>query len=155
MKFFSPYSVRFIVKWPSLLVPSQAPEYVALFNTSSITLRAVWAQVPDCCRHGIIRGYRLFLRDNNTEEFVRNETTEAGQYEFEFSPLLKFYGYSVSVLAFTIKGDGPLIEASAMTEEDGKNAFWSEQTNKDARSPKVTKMFEPYHINNRRFFTIS
>lgn len=107
----------------SLLVPSQAPADLALFNTSSVALRAVWSQVPDCCRHGVIRGYRLFLRDNNTGEFVRNETTEAGQYEFEFSPLLKFYGYSVSVLAFTTKGDGPFIEASNMTEEDGEKTF--------------------------------
>lgn len=86
-------------------------------------MRALWAQIPDCCRHGIIRGYRLFLRDNSTGEFVKNETTEAGRYEFEFSLLLKFYGYSVSVLAFTIKGDGPFIEVSAMTDEDGKKAF--------------------------------
>ena len=107
----------------SLLVPSQAPAYLELFNTSSIGLRALWAQIPDCCRHGIIRGYRLFLRDNSTGEFVKNETTEADRYEFEFSLLLKFYGYSVSVLAFTIKGDGPFIEASAMTDEDGKKTF--------------------------------
>lgn len=54
---------------------------------------------------------------------MKNETTEADRYEFEFSLLLKFYGYSVSVLAFTIKGDGPFIEASAMTDEDGKKTF--------------------------------
>jgi len=107
----------------SLLVPSQAPAHLALFNISSTTLRAVWAQVPECCRHGIIRGYRLFLRDSNTGEFVRIEKTEAGQYKFEFSLLLKFYRYSVSVLAFTIKGDGPTIETSAMIDEDGKQAF--------------------------------
>ena len=104
----------------ALLVPSQAPADLELFNTSSTTLRAVWAQVPDCCRHGVIRGYRLFFMDNNTGESVMNETTAAGRYELDFTSLLKFYGYSVSILAFTIKGDGPLSEASAMTEEDGK-----------------------------------
>ncbi|KAJ7374392.1 hypothetical protein OS493_007495 [Desmophyllum pertusum] len=99
-------------------IPSQAPADLELFNTSSTTLRAVWAQVPDCCRHGIIRGYRLFFMDNNTGEFVMNETAAAGRYELDFTSLLKFYGYSVSILAFTIKGDGPLSEVSAMTEED-------------------------------------
>lgn len=93
-------------------------------------MRTVWDQVADCCRHGIILGYRLFLKDNNTGEFVRNETTAAGQYEFEFSLLLKFYGYSVSVRAFTIKGDGPFIEASAMTDEDGKKLGFLIGTNK-------------------------
>lgn len=52
---------------------------------------------------------------------MTNETTLPGLYEFEFSSLLKFYGYDVSILAFTIKGDGPLSgEVSAMTDEDGK-----------------------------------
>ena len=112
------------LKFTFFLVPSQAPADVQLFNTSSTSLKAVWGPVPVCCRHGIIRGYRLFLRDNISRAFVRNETVAAGVYEFEFlSSLLKFYGYSISVLAFTIKGDGPLSEdVSAMTEEDGKVA---------------------------------
>ena len=154
VSFFYRILERFVVKRSlnvssslSLLVPSQAPAYLALFNISSTALRAVWGQVPECCRHGIIRGYRLFLRDNNTGKFVRNETTEAGQYEFEFSLLLKFYGYSVSVLAFTIKGDGPFIETSAMTDEDGKKG----QTNLNTRYAKVTSIIGPNHINNRHY----
>ena len=103
------------------LVPSQAPADVLLFNTSSTSLKAVWGPVPGCCRHGIILGYRLFLKDNIFGSSVRNETAASGEYEFEFSSLMKFYGYSISILAFTVKGDGPLSEnLSAMTEEDGK-----------------------------------
>jgi len=104
-----------------LLVPSQGPVVLRLFNTSSTSLKAVWGTVPDCCRHGIIRGYRLFLSDNNSGEFVRNETAAVGEYEFEFSALLKFYSYSFSILAYTVKGDGALSkDISAMTDEDGK-----------------------------------
>ena len=52
---------------------------------------------------------------------MRNETTGPGQYRFDFSSLKKFYGYRISVVAFTVKGDGALSEdVSAMTEEDGK-----------------------------------
>ena len=105
----------------SLLVPSQAPADVQLFNTSSTSLKAVWGPVPVCCRHGVIRGYRLFLRDNISGAFVRNETAPRSGHEFEFSSLLKYYSYNVSILAFTVKGDGPLsVDVVAMTDEDGK-----------------------------------
>ncbi|XP_078350977.1 phosphatidylinositol phosphatase PTPRQ-like isoform X2 [Oculina patagonica] len=126
-------------------IPSQSPADLELFNTSSTTLKAVWARVLDCCRHGIIRGYRLFLRDINTGEFVANETTPAGQYEFEFSSLLKFYGYSVSILAFTIKGDGPLSEVSAMTDEDVPIGapFDVTGSNTSAWSLQITWDFDP------------
>lgn len=91
-----------------------------LFNTSSTSLKAVWGPVPDCCRYGIILGYRLFLK-NKTGEVAGNETVAGGQYEFEFSSLLKGYPYNFSILAFTSKGDGNLSqEVVAMTEEEGK-----------------------------------
>ena len=52
---------------------------------------------------------------------MSNGSVPAGQYEFEFPSLLKYYAHSVSVLAFTVKGDGALSkEVVAMTEEDGK-----------------------------------
>lgn len=109
------------VSFRSLLVPSQAPANVQLFNTSSTTLKAVWGPVPACCSHGVIRGYRLFLRDNISGAFVRNETALGSRHEFEFSSLLKYYSYNVSILAFTIKGDGPLSkDVVAMTDEDGE-----------------------------------
>lgn len=112
---------KFVPLW---LVPSQAPADVKLFHTSSTSLKAVWDPVPECYRHGIILGYRLFLKDNTSALSVRNETTTADQYEIEFSSLLKFYAYSFSILAFTIKGDGPSSEeVVAMTEEDGKGTF--------------------------------
>lgn len=107
---------------PSLLAPTQAPVDVQLFNTNSTSLKAVWGPVPVCCQHGIIRGYRLFLSDNISGAFVRNETLPGGLSEFEFSPLLKYYGYSFYILAFTIKGDGPLSGGiTSMTGEDGKS----------------------------------
>ena len=116
------------------LVPSQAPADVRLFNTSSTSLKAVWGSVPDCCHHGIILGYRLFLKDNISGEFVRNETAAVGEYGFEFSSLLKFYGYSFSILAFTIKGNGPLSEElSAMTEEDGRSVYLLNRTATDIK----------------------
>ena len=109
-----------------LSVPSQGPVVLRLFNTSSTSLKAVWGPVPNCCRHGIIRGYRLFLRDNTSGEFVKNETAGFGVFEFEFTALLKFYSYRFSILAYTIKGDGSE-DLSAMTDEDGKasNSIYS------------------------------
>ena len=55
---------------------------------------------------------------------VSSGTVTADQYEFEFPSLLKYYAHSVSVLAFTVKGDGALSkEVVAMTEEDGKKVL--------------------------------
>lgn len=99
-----------------------------LFKTSCTSLKAVWSPVPECCRHGIIQ-FRLTLKDNTSEAIVRNETGGfdiGGEYEFEFSALLKGHAYSLSVLAFTRKGDGPSSkQVSAMTEEQGKGKIAS------------------------------
>ena len=106
-----------------LSAPSQAPVNLQLFKTSCTSLKAVWGPVPECCRHGIIE-FRLTLKDNTSKAIVRDETGGfdiGGEYEFEFSALLKGYAYSLSVLAFTRKGEGPSSEqVSAMTEEQGK-----------------------------------
>ena len=110
--------------FPLWLVPSQGPADVQLSNTSSTSLKAVWGRVLQCCRHGIIRGYRLFLKDNSSTAIVSNGTVTAGQYEFEFPSLLKYYAYSVTVLAFTVKGDGALSkDVVTMTDEDGKASY--------------------------------
>lgn len=99
-----------------------------LFKTSCTSLKAVWGPVHECCRHGIIE-FRLTLKDNTSEAIVRNETGGfdiGGEYEFEFSALLKGYAYSLSVLAFTRKGEGPSSEqVSAATEEQGKGKIAS------------------------------
>ena len=105
----------------SFLVPSQAPTDVQLFNTSTTSLKAFWGPVPECCRHGIIHGYHLTLKTNATSEFAQNESVSGGQYELEFSGLLKGYSYRVSISGFTNAGKGPSSEeVVAMTEEDGK-----------------------------------
>ena len=99
-----------------------------LFNTSCTSLKAVWGPVPECCRHGVIE-FRLTLKDNTSGAVVRDETGGfdiGGEYEFEFSALLKGYAYSLSVLAFTRKGEGPSSEqVSAATEEQGKGKIAS------------------------------
>lgn len=99
-----------------------------LFKTSCTSLKAVWGPVPECCRHGIIE-FRLTLKDNTSEAIVRDETGGfdiGGEYEFEFSALLKGYAYSLSVLAFTRKGEGPSSEqVSTATEEQGKGKIAS------------------------------
>ena len=99
-----------------------------LFNTSCTSLKAVWGPVPECCRHGIIE-FRLTLKDNTSKAVVRDEIGGfdiGGEYEFEFSALLKGYAYSLSVLAFTRKGEGPSSEqVSAATEEEGKGKIAS------------------------------
>ena len=58
---------------------------------------------------------------------MSNGTVTAGQYEFEFPSLFKYYAYSVTVLAFTVKGDGALSkDVVTMTDEDGKASYLSQ-----------------------------
>lgn len=106
----------------SLLVPSRPPEDLHAYENNSTSI-IVWSQsVPECCRHGIIRGYRLYLKDCDSGDFVANSTMHDTPPAFLVSGLKKFYSYNVSMLAFTAKGSGPLSEqVTVTTGEDGEH----------------------------------
>lgn len=77
--------------------------------------------MPLIHRDGVILGYRLLLKREDDGPVVWNITVRPDVHGYIFSGLLIFQNYSIQILAFTIKGDGPLSEkVYQMTDESGE-----------------------------------
>ena len=77
--------------------------------------------MPLIHQDGVILGYRLQLQKEDGGPVVWNITVAADVHGYIVSDLLIFQNYSVQILAFTIKGDGPLGEkVYQMTDESGE-----------------------------------
>lgn len=105
----------------SFSVPSKPPVNLAARNTSSTSIRVTWRQVPSGFLHGILRGYRVFYKktDDNNTTYI-DASIGSTERELDITGLEKFTRYSVKVLAFTRKGNGPVSHnISVLTDEDG------------------------------------
>lgn len=101
--------------------PSAPPSDVELNMANESALHVRWNDVQLTHQNGVILGYRLRLQKEDGSLVVWNITVGAEAHGYTFSDLLIFQNYSIQILAFTIKGDGPLSEkVYQMTEESGK-----------------------------------
>ena len=77
-------------------------------------------------RNGIITGYNITYQSltENDNGFVKASPNDRLA---NLTGLNKFVEYNISVVAFTVKGDGPLFVLIVRTDEDGKsyNTFFS------------------------------
>ena len=84
-------------------------------------LNVSWNDVPLTHQDGLILGYRLQLQKEDCGTVVWNITVGPDVHGYIVSDLLIFQNYSAQILAFTIKGDGPLSEkVYQMTDESGE-----------------------------------
>ncbi|XP_015753438.1 PREDICTED: phosphatidylinositol phosphatase PTPRQ-like [Acropora digitifera] len=101
-------------------VPSQPPQSVQAFNTSSTSVKILWHSVPRGLVHGILRGYRIFY--SKTKEFgvpMRQAVVPAHMRHVHLVGLEKFTNYSIQVAAFTRIGVGAKSpELVVSTDED-------------------------------------
>ena len=76
-------------------------------------------------RNGIITGYNITYQSltENDNGFVK---ASPNNRLANLTGLKKFVEYNISVVAFTVKGDGPLFVLIVRTDEDGKsyNSFF-------------------------------
>lgn len=80
-----------------------------------------WNDVPLIHQNGVILGYRLLLQQEDGGPVVWNVTVGPDIRWYMFTDLLIFQSYSIQILAFTIKGDGPSSDkVYQMTDESGK-----------------------------------
>ena len=102
-------------------VPSQPPQSVQAFNTSSTSVKVLWHSVPRGLVHGILRGYRIFY--SKTKEFgvpMKQAVVPAHMRHVHLVGLEKFTNYSIQVAAFTRIGVGAKSpELVVSTDEDG------------------------------------
>ena len=105
----------------SFSVPEAPPRNVSGFNLTKHEIYVQWEMVPKPASNGLILGYRVFFTEANVsdaEEF--NVTVPFPGRNVTLSPLQPYTFYSIQMLAFTVKGDGPRSRAiEVRTEEEG------------------------------------
>ena len=105
---------------PYLLEPSLPPANVKGNNSSSTSILVEWDEVPENDKNGIIKGYKITYKDWRTG-VEKTQTVDAPTRQVQLTELNEFTKYNISVLAFTVKGDGPLSSAiTVTTAEDSK-----------------------------------
>ena len=89
-------------------------------NTSSIRISVSWEAVQADLRNGIISGYNITYQ-SLTE--IDSGFVPAGPNDRQanLTGLKEFVNYNISVVAFTVKGDGPPSIIVVRTDEDSKS----------------------------------
>ena len=111
------------------LVPTAAPKELRSTAVTSTQITLSWTKVEEQHKNGIILGYKLFYKAvgqfavNTTEKMklINDENT----LQTIVMNLEKYVNYSIKILAFTSKGDGPNSTViSVETDQDGKPSYF-------------------------------
>ena len=89
-------------------------------NTSSTSILFSWEEVQAGLRNGIITGYNITYQSLTEND---NGIVEAGpdDYQANLTGLKEFVEYNISVVAFTVKGDGPPSVIVVRTDQDSES----------------------------------
>ena len=102
------------------------PQNVRGRNTSSTSISVSWDEVQAELQNGIITGYNITYQSltENDNGFVQASLNDR---QANVTGLKEFVEYSISVVAFTVKGDGPPFVFIVRTDQDSKsyNTFFS------------------------------
>ena len=105
---------------PYFLEPSAPPANVKGDNSSSTSILVQWDEVPENDKNGIIKGYNITYKDWRTG-VEKTQTVDVPNRLIDLTGLNEFTKYNISVLAFTVKGDGPVSSTiTVTTDEDSK-----------------------------------
>ena len=89
-------------------------------NTSSTSISVSWEEVQAERRNGIITGYNITYQ-SQTENDSGFEEAGPNDRQANLTGLQEFVDYNISVVAFTVKGDGPPSIIVVRTDEDSKS----------------------------------
>ena len=103
-----------------VLVPTAPPERLTGHNTSSTSINVSWSEVPEADRNGIILSYTVSYQ-SQTQNDSGSENVLRPKRSLELSGLKEFVKYNITVLATTVKGDGPTSGVIVVsTDQDSK-----------------------------------
>ena len=88
-------------------------------NTSSTSISVSWEEVQSDLQNGIITGYNITYESQTEND---NGVLLAGRNDRQanLTGLKEFVKYNISVVAFTVKGDGPPSVIVVRTDQDSK-----------------------------------
>ena len=100
--------------------PDGAPQNVTGQKTSSTSILVTWEEVQAELRNGIIAGYTLKYRSLTEND---NGIVKAGPNgrQANLTGLKEFVEYNISVVAFTVQGDGPPSVIVVRTDQDSES----------------------------------
>ena len=89
-------------------------------NTSSTSISVSWEEVQTDLQNGIITGYNITYESQTEND---NGVVLAGPNDRQanLTGLKEFVKYNISVVAFTVKGDGPLSVMVVRTDQDSES----------------------------------
>ena len=92
-------------------------------NTSSTSISVSWEEVQTDLQNGIITGYNITYQSLTEND---NGFVEAGRNDRQanLTGLKEFVEYNISVVAFTVKGDGPPSVIVVRTDQDSKLNYY-------------------------------
>ena len=97
------------------------PPYKVTFDVPSKTsLKVMWNPVPKYCRNGVIRGYRVKYKKNEANSTWEIENTTSSEFSLIIHNMDRKANYTISVMAFTRKGDGNSTTDIALLDNIGK-----------------------------------
>ena len=88
-------------------------------NTSSTSISVSWDEVQAELRNGIITGYKIRYQ-SQTENDIGILLAGPNDHQVNLTRLKEFVDYNISVVAFTVKGDGPPSVLVVRTDQDSK-----------------------------------
>ena len=99
--------------------PDGAPQNVRGHNTSSTSISVSWKEVQTDLQNGIITGYNISYESQTEND---NGVVLAGPNDRQanLTGLKEFVKYNISVVAFTVKGEGPPSVIVVRTDQDSK-----------------------------------
>ena len=95
-------------------------------NTTSTSISVSWEEVQAELRNGIITGYNITYKSQTEND---NGAVLAGpnDHQANLTGLKEFVKYNISVVAFTVKGDGPpsviVVRTDQNSESNKLNVF--------------------------------
>lgn len=99
--------LQFLLRNSINVAPTAPPGefHVIALNTSSLDVQ--WALPAYGKRGGVIRGYKIFVNPANGGQEMTINITNNQTNEYVVNGLQRNTPYQISVLAYTIPGDGP------------------------------------------------
>ena len=100
--------------------PDGAPQNVSGRNNSSTSISVSWEAVRADLQNGIITGYNITYQSltENDNGFVQAGPNDR---QANLTELKEFVEYNISVVAFTVKGDGPPFVLIVRTDQESKS----------------------------------
>ena len=109
----------------SISEPDDPPQNVRGQNSSSTSILVTWDEVSTDEQNGIITGYTITYH-SQTENHNDTVPVNGSVRQTELTNLKKFVNYDITVLASTVKGDGPPSAPIVVrTAQDSEYSFLS------------------------------